>query len=662
MQTASLYYQAINGAAGSGLPGAKAGDDDIVGSSPWMPVVVDIVDNTLNRVTATAVVSVQFVATAVPNHVLFALDGSAVHDTVDYKNTHKDPFAPAAHVEASHSDSNLGLTRSKSSNKDMLVPTSVSGKDAAKVELLLKQAFISADADKSGTVSSAELLSAIRASQTMSEEGGDEQMGLFREMMVTLAGSAAGSLAGKSMKELEQTVSKLFLRLDVDGDGSISWWEWRRVLMASMLSIQRFGPFISLRDSLLLTVVAANDAIVAASSSSLSSTSYEQDDMSGEVSSTAAFVNIPFIKPNQAFGGPVQALKGRRPGQPNPNAQQAGVDERDPLDDLPADMTPAKAVPRLQNMVKTLRYTNQSLTRRLENAIVQSHKILSREKDPKAFVDEFRDQNNTPEGEIQLEVFRATKRAQDAELQQAIMTKALQFEKQRAMKLELELAQTKRLANDLQNSMAQKDNINRGSRDKLQDEIRKHSEKLEQLKDLKEQEDACNNAVESMDYTLRLTQGQNNIHTRNKDRLAHHLSGMVARKKYLKDKEERSRSAASIQASLRGRRERALLKKKHDLSTSIQSVWRGKRARQLRQTMLIERAAAAFSKEYSAASVISVQPLAGCSKCGKNAMPLLGRCRPQLVCTDYDRRLVSIADVSGEIVSTCKESACGMLL
>ena len=30
VQTASLYYQAISGAAGSGLPGAKAGDDDIV--------------------------------------------------------------------------------------------------------------------------------------------------------------------------------------------------------------------------------------------------------------------------------------------------------------------------------------------------------------------------------------------------------------------------------------------------------------------------------------------------------------------------------------------------------------------------------------------------------------------------------------------------------
>ena len=65
-----------------------------------------------------------------------------------------------------------------------------------------------------------------------------------------------------------------------------------QVLMASMLSIQRW-PIYFLRDSLLLTVVAANDAIVATSSSSLSSTSYEQDDMSGEVSSTATFVNIP---------------------------------------------------------------------------------------------------------------------------------------------------------------------------------------------------------------------------------------------------------------------------------------------------------------------------------------------------------------------------------
>ena len=283
----------------------------------------------------------------------------------------------------------------------------------------------------------------------------------------------------------------------------------------------------------------------------------------------------------------------------------AAVDEKDPLDDLPADLTPAKAVPRLQNMVKTLRYTNQSLTRRLENAIVQSHKILSRETDPKAFVEEFRgDGSKSQKEEIQLEVFRATKRAQDAELQQAIMTKALQFEKQRAMKLELELAQTKRMANDLQNSMAQKDNINRGSRDKLQDEIRKHSEKLEQLKDLKSKKMKALMLLTLWIRRYVLPRARSRIHNRNKDRLSHHLSGIVARKKYLEEKDKRTRSAASIQASLRGRRERTLLKKKQEKSIAIQAVWRGKKARQLREQMLIEKATAAFSKEYKASSII----------------------------------------------------------
>ena len=233
IQTASLYYQAVNGAAGSRLPGSKqdsTGSVDIAGSSPWMPVVVDIVDHTLNRVTATAVVSVQFVATAVPNNVLFALDGSSVHDVTLYKETN---------VNTSKCDTSMIRTQSS-----ILGTTGEAEKDAAKVELLLKQAFISADADKSGTVSSAELLNAIRASQTMSGGADKENVDLFQKMMAALAGCTTGTLTNTSTKELEQTVSKLFLRLDVDGDGSISWWEWRRVLMASMLSIQRFGSFI----------------------------------------------------------------------------------------------------------------------------------------------------------------------------------------------------------------------------------------------------------------------------------------------------------------------------------------------------------------------------------------------------------------------------------
>ena len=52
--------------------------------------------------------------------------------------------------------------------------------------------------------------------------------------------------------------------------------EWRRVLMASMLKVHEYSKFINLRDSLLLNVVAANDAIMAFSSANLASSSFSQ--------------------------------------------------------------------------------------------------------------------------------------------------------------------------------------------------------------------------------------------------------------------------------------------------------------------------------------------------------------------------------------------------
>jgi hypothetical protein len=35
---------------------------------------------------------------------------------------------------------------------------------------------------------------------------------------------------------VEDAVRKIFNRLDVDGDGNISWWEWRAVISNSLLN------------------------------------------------------------------------------------------------------------------------------------------------------------------------------------------------------------------------------------------------------------------------------------------------------------------------------------------------------------------------------------------------------------------------------------------
>ena len=132
VRTASLYHQAVRGAASSCLPtssvegaGTSNGNrNGSVGSSPWMPNVVDIIDRTLNRIVATIVLSVQFVATAIPPKIL--------HNILPVNNE-------------SVSDEDIGKK--------------------SQMELSLKEAFIHADTDNSGSVSAQELFAVIKSSR-----------------------------------------------------------------------------------------------------------------------------------------------------------------------------------------------------------------------------------------------------------------------------------------------------------------------------------------------------------------------------------------------------------------------------------------------------------------------------------------------------------------
>ncbi len=58
-------------------------------------------------------------------------------------------------------------------------------------------------------------------------------------------------------------VKDLFNRLDVDGDGAISWWEWKSVLTASLSNREGNNPskFIDPIDPLLISAFAASEAL-----------------------------------------------------------------------------------------------------------------------------------------------------------------------------------------------------------------------------------------------------------------------------------------------------------------------------------------------------------------------------------------------------------------
>ena len=586
VRTASLYYQAVRAAASSSLPASKVdgaessngNKNGAVGASPWLPVAVDIIDKNLNRIVATVVISIQFIATAVPSKVLASIDS-------------------------------IGLSGADSTGKK------------SQIELSLKQAFLLSDRDKSGSVDSVELFGTIKNAKS---KGGSDD--IFTAMLMSLAGFKLDNEHRDSMatlptiKDLEQAVTKTFNRLDVDGNGSVSWWEWRRVLVVSLMDSHRVSRFLNLKDSMLLGLLAAHDAILASNASpaalcneTLAPASMDMT-VAGSAVGTAAFVTIPFAKVD--FSN-TRATTDVGAGLTNvaPVSFQASSESEanDPLADLPADLAPAKAVPRLQNMVKSLRYQNQSLTKRLENAIVQSHRILSRERDPKAFVDA----NRIPvpgeetevklpavEDDVRLEISRVTRRAHDAELQQQIMAKALEFEKKRNQELEFELAQAKRLTIGMKNAIKEKEQGSAFAREHLQLEIKKHAEALEDLK-LTKKRKLHAAVLLTMFFRLKvLPKIRAKIRAQKENQLKHALSGAVERRKFIQEKKKREKATVTLQAMGRGFKSRKLVKKQQESALQIQKVLRGKLARKLREKMLLEKVAAMFSAEYRAASVV----------------------------------------------------------
>lgn len=132
--------------------------------------------------------------------------------------------------------------------------TSNDPQESARIELGLKQAFMLADSDNSGFVSATELLTVIKdadfnkcRNKTMTET----TLGFSNasKLLMTLAGKNASetlnsdgfkplmtSSLAETMSELEILVQNIFSKLDVDGDGLISWWEWKSVLTATLAS------------------------------------------------------------------------------------------------------------------------------------------------------------------------------------------------------------------------------------------------------------------------------------------------------------------------------------------------------------------------------------------------------------------------------------------
>jgi Ca2+-binding EF-hand superfamily protein len=143
------------------------------------------------------------------------------------------------------------------------------GSDLSRIELALKQAFIKADVDQSGSVSSAELLQVLQGESSVPRRRlikgvqGDNNVGMedCLSLLMKLANIDSNE---KDVEDLSMIVSDIFRRLDVDGDGMISWWEWKNVLTSSLIenpAEKQSSSTLNPMDPLVLTLFAAIDAL-----------------------------------------------------------------------------------------------------------------------------------------------------------------------------------------------------------------------------------------------------------------------------------------------------------------------------------------------------------------------------------------------------------------
>lgn len=160
---------------------------------------VDFYDPKTKVKKATITINVQFILDSIPLHVLKMLNKSM-------NTTINDPFSKA------------------------------------RAELGLKQSFVIADVDKSGSISSNEILEVIKnigkekknKSKSLSQSKEFVGMEDAIVLLLHLANICEDQLMEMDDNKLVMIVKEIFSKLDIDGDGQVSWWEWKNVLTASI--------------------------------------------------------------------------------------------------------------------------------------------------------------------------------------------------------------------------------------------------------------------------------------------------------------------------------------------------------------------------------------------------------------------------------------------
>ena len=591
--TAGLYYQALRTAASAPLHADGSLAAAAFGMSPNLAVVIDVVDAASSRrgagtssrgTSKRAMVSliIRFKLESIDPQTLKMVEGSI----------NKTPPSTGSSSDGSDFFSNV------------------------RTELELKQSFMQADADRSGAVSSAELLRVLSAAKNT--EGPNQDKAMVQRNGVGPITLLSSSVSGqdKSMKlllslarcssapmldsdtatarDFEGLVRQIFDQLDVDGDGQVSWWEWKSVLLASIYGRHPDYRFVDPMDALVVGMNAAGGALSSLqalehghSSLSFIELASRSKDTQGGLGYSA--IAIAQATTNQAllwgddFGDefPQQLRIGEEEGSIGSDGLSRPVTGRRSRDG------PSRHAAKLHTVVKSLRLTNNILAKRIENALQQANTLTVNEVDDTGRTGIGTGAPLLKDGAGPLtrsDAERLERNVRMAESESKSSQTALQDANKRIRDLmdKLTVIQSSNVESSSNSKFDEVSAFNNDLNSRLQREIMTHSQRLLKIKEqrlLNQQKIAT---VARFIGNVALPKLRNKIKERQETSLKSKLKFLYRAKADKSVYANKIKSVIMIQRIIRGALGRNRNKERDQRVTQIQRVYRGSRGRRER--------------------------------------------------------------------------------
>jgi hypothetical protein len=529
VSTAMVYFHALRSAASCSLytnsGDSNSGNSSNIGSSPWLISNIEIYDPKTKLKKATITLNIKFILNSFPSHVLQMIDNS---------------------ISKSFSDS-TALVR---------------------IELGLKQSFVMADVDKSGTVSYEELLTVIKSSSSSSSPSKSENnnnmpisqksgtIGLDQDARILLLHLSDKSLRGNEFlddKTLHKIVQDIFEQTDVDGNGTISWWEWKTVLVASIKGKDVNSKFINPLDILCVGIQAASNALLT---------------LNPIINENHIISTLPYLSDTQLRVPYI-------------------LDALDNASYISGQQSQSKSVSKLHSLVKSLRLTNNILSKRLESALstaqILNIDIGNDDKSEKQQTDVIGNKSSNNYTNINksylLEINQLEKRIADTEIASSkhiISYVEAQKQTEDLNKQILDLKNTNEflIKRTQENTSNSSEYIN-----KLNDQIEQHNLSLKLAKEQRSLQQKAN--LQIMDFLK--SKGVPAFRRRKTKkqmiRLNHVIATLFHQKKYYLSRQRKQLAAISIQSVVRRRQVKKQISKQKAAVLKIQCCIRSKWAR-----------------------------------------------------------------------------------